>query len=69
MGVSLIRWLIMSTSQTKNKVTQRSVRLTKLPKWHPVISPAPMFSKLQDHRFQTSGYMTIPSEKFFIGGV
>ena len=41
-----------------------SVRLTKLPKWHPVISS----QSCKTTRFQTSGYVTIPSEKFSLVG-
>ena len=34
------------------------MRLTEFPKWHPVTSLAPIFSKLRDH------HIPIPSEKF-----
>ena len=44
------------------------MRLTKLSKWHPVISLVSIFSKLQDTRFQTSGYVTIPSNNFSLVG-
>ena len=67
-GVSLIRWLIMSTSQTKNK-SQWSLKLTKFPKWHPVISLAPIFSKLQDHQIPELQLHDHPFREFFIGGV
>ena len=44
--------------------SQSSVRLTKLPKWHPVISS----QSCKTTRFQTSGYMTIPSKNFSLVG-
>ena len=43
------------------------MRLTKLPKWHPVISLALNFLKLQDHQI-LDGYVTIPSENFSLVG-
>ena len=57
----------MSTSQ-KIK-SQWSVRLTKLPKWHPVISLAPIFSKLQDHQIPDLRLRDHSFREFFIGGV
>ena len=66
-GVLLIRWLVMSTSQ-KIK-SQWSVRLTKLPKWHPVISLVPIFSKLRDHQIPDLGLRDHPFREFFISGV
>ena len=46
-----------------------SVRLTKLPKWHPVISLVLIFSKLQDHQFPDFWLCDHPFRDFFIGGV
>ena len=67
-GVSLIRWLVMLTSQTKNK-SQWSVRLTKLPKWHLFISLGPIFSKLRDHQIPDLQRRDHPFREFFIDGV
>ena len=64
----MIRWLVMLTSQTKNK-SQWSVRPTKLPKWHPVISLVPVFSKLQDYQIPDLRLRDHPFRDFFIGGV
>ena len=44
------------------------MRLTKLPKWHPVISLALIFSKLRDHQISDLRYVTIPSENFSLVG-
>ena len=41
-----------------------SVRLTKLPKWHPVISLAPVFSKLRDHQILDLWLRDILPESF-----
>jgi len=49
--------------------SQWSVRLTKLPKWHPVISLAPIFSKLWDHQIPDLRLHDHPFREFFIGGV
>ena len=68
MGVSLIRWLVMSTFQTKNK-SQWSVRLTKLPKWHAVFALAPIFSKLRDHQIPDLQLHHHHFREFFIGGI
>ena len=43
------------------------MRLTKLPKWHPVISLAPIFSKLQDHQIPDLQLCDHPFREFFIG--
>ena len=45
------------------------MRLTKLPKWHPVISLAPIFSKLQDHQIPDLWLRDHLFRGFFIGGV
>ena len=45
------------------------MRLTKLPKWHPVIALAPIFSKLQDHQIPDLWLHDHPFREFFIGGV
>ena len=57
----------MSTSQTKNK-SQLSVKLTKLPKWHPIISLHLSSQSCETTRFQTASYVTIPSENFSLVG-
>ena len=44
------------------------MRLTKLPKWHPVISLAPIFSKLRDHQIPDLWLCDHPYREFFIGG-
>ena len=67
-GVSLIRWLVMPISQTKNK-SQWSLRLTKLPKWHPVTSLVPIFSKLRDHQILDLRLRNHASRGFCTGGV
>ena len=53
--------------------------LTKLPKWHPVISLVPIFSKLRDHQIpdlwlrdhRAHRRLSInhPFREFFTGGV
>ena len=43
-----------------------SVRLTKLPKWHPVISLAPIFLKLRDHQIPDLWLCDHPFREFFI---
>ena len=45
------------------------MRLTKLPKWHPVISLMLIFSKLQDDRIPDLWLRDHPFREFFIGGV
>ena len=61
----MIRWLVVLTLHIKNKITvQGSVRLTRLPKWHPVISLAPIFSKLRDHQIPDLRLHDHPSENF-----
>ena len=57
----------MLTSQTKNK-SQLSVKLTKLPKWHPIISLHLSSQSCETTRFQTASYVTIPSENFSLVG-
>ena len=52
---------------TKNKA--QWFRLTKLPKWHPVISQAPIFSKLWDHQIPDLQLCDHPFREPFIGGV
>ena len=49
--------------------TQWSLRLTKLPQWHPVISLAPIFLKLPDHQIPDLWLCDHPFREFFIGGV
>ena len=68
MGVSLIRWLVVLTSQTNNK-SQSSLRLTKLLKWYPVIALVPIFSKLGDHQIPDLWLCDHPFREFFIGEV
>ena len=46
-----------------------SVRLTKWSKWHPIISMALIFSKLQDHQIPDLWLRDHPFRDFFIGGV
>ena len=53
---------------TKNK-SQWSVRLTKLPKWHPVISLEPIFSELRDHQIPDLQQRDHPFREFFTDGV
>ena len=45
-----------------NNKSQWSMRLTEFPKWHPVSSLVPIFSKLWDHQIR------IPSEDFSLVG-
>ena len=45
------------------------MRLTKLSKWHPVISLALIFSKLQDHQIPDLQLCDHPFREFFIDGV
>ena len=45
------------------------MRLTKLPKWHPVISLVLMFSKLQAHQIPDLQVCDHAFREFFIGGV
>ena len=66
MGVSLIRWLVVLTSQTNNK-SQSSLRLTKLLKWYPVIALVPIFSKLGDHQIPDLWLCDHPFREFFTG--
>ena len=56
----------MSTSQRIK--SQWSVRLTKFSKWHPVISLAPIFSKLRDHQIPDLRLRDHPFREFFTGG-
>ena len=44
------------------------MRLTKLPKWHAVFSLVPSSRRCKTPRFQTSGYVTIPTENFSLVG-
>ena len=68
MGVSLIRWLVVLTSQTNNK-SQSSLRLTKLLKWYPVIALVPIFSKLGDHQIPDLWLRDHPFRGSVTGGV
>ena len=45
------------------------MRLTKLPKGHPVISLVPIFSKLRDHQIPDLQLHDYPFREFFIGGI
>ena len=57
-------------SSTSQRIkSQWSVRLTKLPKWHPVISVATIFSKLRDHQIPDLRLHDHPFREFFIGGI
>ena len=52
----------------KNKITV-ICELTRLPKQHPVISLAPIFSKLRGHQIPDLWLCDHPFREFFIGGI
>ena len=65
----LIDKMALYVDRAQRIKSQWSVGLTKLPKWHPVISLALIFSKVQDHQIPDLRLCDHPFRDFFIGGV